>query len=191
MRVQSRNAVFPLSLVFAFTFVCTRLLAQGFAADWPATHRNDLSKWAAKTGLSFKSLDKLTKVATEEDAKEGDLWYTIENVDARTLLPQKHILLSTWMAGTGHCMTLYILKRDSSQFEKVWQSYENLCTESVLGAAKSQAMPDGRIIVRFREHSRTFDPEKEQAPAILNVEITYKWDGTSYINAGRKEQPES
>jgi hypothetical protein len=68
------------------------------------------------------------------------------------------------MAGRGHCMTLYILKRDGSQFEKVWQSYENLCTESIFGAAKSQAMPDGRIIVRFREHSRTFDPEKEQAP---------------------------
>jgi hypothetical protein len=136
-------------------------------------------------------LDKLTKVATEEDAKEGDIWYTIENVDARTFRQQKHILLSTWMAGTGHCMTLYILKRDGSQFEKVWQSYENLCTESILGSAESQAVPDGRIIVRFREHSRTFDPEKEQAPAILSVEITYKWDGASYINAGRKEQPES
>jgi hypothetical protein len=172
-------------LVIVFTFACTRLLAQGFAADWPATHRNDLSKWAAKTGLAFKSLDKLTKVATEEDAKEGDIWYTIENVDARTFRQQKHILLSTWMAGTGHCMTLYILKRDGSQFEKVWQSYENLCTESILGSAESQAVPDGRIIVRFREHSRTFDPEKEQAPAILSVEITYKWDGASYINAGR------
>jgi hypothetical protein len=191
MLVQSRSALLPLSLVIVFTFACTRLLAQGFAADWPATHRNDLSKWAAKTGLAFKSLDKLTKVATEEDAKEGDIWYTIENVDARTFRQQKHILLSTWMAGTGHCMTLYILKRDGSQFEKVWQSYENLCTESILGSAESQAVPDGRIIVRFREHSRTFDPEKEQAPAILSVEITYKWDGASYINAGRKEQPES
>jgi hypothetical protein len=190
MLAQSRNALFPLSLVFVFAFACTRLLAQGFSADWPATHRNDLSKWAAKTGVSFKSLNRLTKVATEDDAKEGDLWFAIENVDASTLRQQKHILLSTWMAGTGHCMTLYILKRDGSQFEKVWQSYENLCTESILGAAKSEAVPDGRIIVRFREHSRTFDPEKEQAPSILNVEITYEWDGTSYINAGRKEQPE-
>lgn len=45
--------------------------------------------------------------------------------------------------------------------------------------------------MRFRGHSRTFESKKEQAPAILNVEITYKWDGTSYINAGRKEQSES
>jgi hypothetical protein len=90
-----------------------------------------------------------------------------------------------WRYGVCDCVAKDV------PFEKVWQSYENLCTESMLGAAKSEAMADGRIIVRFREHSRNFDPEKEQAPAILSVEITYKWDGTSYINAGRKEQPES
>jgi hypothetical protein len=183
-KVQSRTALFSLPLVFILIFAWTRLLAQGFAADWPITHKNDLSKWAAKTGLSFKSLDRLTRVATEEDAKEGDSWYNIENVDATTLRQQKHILLSTWDAGTGHCMTLYVLKRNGSGFQKVWQSYDNLCTESVLGAAISEAMPDGRVIVRFREHSHDFD-------RVLKIEITYKWDGASYINAGRKEQPES
>jgi hypothetical protein len=60
----------------------------------------------------------------------------------------------------------------------------------ILGAATSQATQDGRIIVRFREHSKNFDPEKQEAPRILKVEITYKWDGSSYVNASRSELPE-
>lgn len=185
-KAKSRHAL-CLSLILVLSFTCTRVIAQGFAADWPAAHKKDVSKWAAKTGLSFKSVDNLTEVATAEEAKEageGDFWYAIENVDATTLRQQKHILLSTWAAGTGHCMTLYILKRNGSQFQKVWQSQENLCTESILGAAKSQARSDGRVIVRLRKHSPDFDH-------ILNVEIIYKWNGATYVNTGRREQPES
>jgi hypothetical protein len=169
------------------------VLAQGFAADWPATHKSDLSKWAAKAGLSFKTIDELTKVATEEDASgvdEGYLWYTIENVDAKTLSKQKHILLSTRAAGTGHCLTLYVLKRTGSNFEKVWQSYDNLCTRSILGAAESRAKPDGTIIVTYREYSVDSDPKKDALP-ILRVTATYKWDGTAYINTERIERPET
>ena len=192
-KVQSTSTLFSLPLVFVLTFACTRVLGQGFAADWPATHKNDLSKWAAKTGLSFKTLDELTKVATEEDASgadEGYFWYTIENVDAKTLSKQKHILLSTWAAGTGHCLTLYVLKRTGSNFEKVWQSYDNLCTRSILGAAETRAKPDGTIIVTYREYSVDSDPKKDALP-ILKVTVTYKWDGTAYINAGRIERPET
>jgi len=187
-----KRALCSLPPMFVLILPITRLFAQGFAADWPAAHRSDLSRCAAKTGLAFHSLDKLTKVATEDDAQgveEKYFWYTIENLDTTSLHQQRQILLSTWAAGTGHCMTLYVLKKTGAQFQKVWQSQENLCTESILGAARSQAMPDGRIIVRFRERSSTVD-EKEEAH-ILDVEITYKWNGTSYVKTGRKQQPES
>jgi len=149
-----------------------------------------LSKWAAKAGISFQSLDDLTRAARAQNApatdEDVDL-YIIENVDAKTL--PKRILLSTWDYGTGHCMTLHVLKRNGSQFKKIWQSGENLCTESILGAARSQAMPDGRIIVRFRMHSEHFDSEKEKEPVIFRVKITYKWDGSAYV-ANRAERPE-
>lgn len=186
------NRIFYSLLIFCLLSNRVALFAQGFAADWPATHKNDLSKWAAKTGLSFHAVDKLARVATKEDAEgeEEYFWYSIENLDATTLHQQKLIFLSTWAAGTGHCMTLYVLRRTGSKFEKIWQSEENLCTESVLGAARSQVMPDGRIIVRFRDHSQHFDPEKENEPRILKVKITYKWDGSTYMMAGRIERPE-
>jgi hypothetical protein len=173
---------------------CGLAWAQGFFSDWPQLHTKDLSKWAAKTGLSYRFLNKLTETATHVDANElekGYFWYFVENVDTKTLSKERHILLSTWAAGTGHCMTLYVLKRVGSQFQKVWESTENLCTESILGAATSQATRDGQIIVRFREHSESFDPDKEDAPRVLKVEITYKWDGSTYVNAGRNRLPET
>jgi hypothetical protein len=46
-------------------------------------------------------------------------------------------------------------------------------------------MPDGRIIVKFREYSEDYDREKEEAP-VLRVELIYKWDGTTYVYAGRQ-----
>ena len=133
-----------------------------------------------KSGLSFQLLTALTKTATSDDLKEGEgqsSLYTIENVDAKTLSRQKHILFSTWDAGTGHCLTLYVLKREGSRFEKVWQSYDNLCTRSILGAAETLAVPVGRIIVRYQEYSVDSDPEKDAL--ILRVTVTYKWDGTN------------
>lgn len=182
-------------LLIAFClFVSSRaLFAQGYASGWPEYHKKDLSKWAAKSGLSFSLLTALTKTATEDDLKdveEKDLRYTIENIDAKSLSMQKHILLSTWDAGTGHCLTLYVLTREGSHFEKVWQSYDNLCTRSILGVAKTQATPDGRIIVRYREYSVDSDPKKEALP-ILKVTVTYKWDGSSYIKVGHNERPGS
>ena len=158
-------------------------------SEWPGIHKRDLSKWTAKTGLSIQLLDELTKTASNDDGTDGGVdLYIVENIDTKTL--PKQILLSTWEYGTGHCMTLYLLQRIGSQFKKVWQSEENLCTESVLGAAKSQAMPDGRIIVRFREYSARFDPAKEKGPVVLRVKITYKREGSTYSIAGRTERPE-
>jgi len=194
-KLGDRGAFPPLTLMFFLTFACGRIFAQGFLEDWPANHKKDLSKWVANTGLSFKFLDTLTKVATKagDIEEEGYPMYIIENVDAKTLRKQKHILLSTWDYGTGHCMTLYVIKTNGSRFQKVWQSQENLCTTSMLGAAKSQALADGRIIVRFRDYdnSSRFNPEKDDAPRIVNVEVTYKWDGASYIKVGRNERAES
>jgi len=137
-------------------------------------------------------LSELTETATYDDAKEvedGYFWYFIENVDMKTLSKRKHILLSTQAAGTGHCLTLYVLKKNGARLEKVWQSQDNLCTTSVLGAAKTQAKPDGRIIVRYREYLQDYGPEKAEAP-ILRVKVIYKWDGATYVNAGRTEWPE-
>jgi len=193
MRGNSDNKTTRCLLIaLCFCVSCRFLFAQGFVEDWPELHKKDLSKWAAKTGLSFRFLSELTETATYDDAKEvedGYFWYFIENVDVKTLSKRKHILLSTWAAGTGHCLTLYVLKKDGARLEKVWQSQDNLCTTSVLGAAKTQAMPDGRIIVRYREYLQDYGPEKAEAP-ILRVKVIYKWDGATYVNAGRTEWPE-
>lgn len=50
-------------------------------------------------------------------------------------------------------------------------------------------MPDGRIIVRYREYSQDYDPGKEEAP-VLRVKVIYKWDGATYVSAGRTVRPE-
>ena len=188
-----QNRTIQWILVAFCLFVSSRtLFAQGYASGWPEYHKKDLSNWAAKSGLSFSLLTALTKTATQDDLKEveeNDVRYTIENIDTKSLSKQKHILLSTWDAGTGHCMTLYVLKREGGHFEKIWQSYNNLCTRSILGAAKTRAMPDGTIIVRYREYSVDSDPKNEALP-ILRVKVTYKWDGSTYVIAGRTEQPE-
>ena len=181
-----------LVFVLCLCVSCRFLSAQGFVEDWPELHKKDLSKWAAKTSLSFRFVSELTKTATHDDVKDVEeeyFWYTIENVDTKTLSRRGHILLSTWAAGTGHCLTLYVLKHEGAHFEKVWQSNDNLCTESILGAARTQAMPDGRIIVRFREYSEDYDRAKEQ-PRILQVKLIYKWDGATYAYAGRAARPE-
>ena len=185
--VYSRT-IHCLVVVFCLCVSCRFLFAQGFVEDWPELHKRDLSKWAAKTGLPFQFVSELTKTATRDDVKDVEeeyFWYTIENVDTKTLSKRGHILLSTWAAGTGHCLTVYVLKHEGAHFEKVWQSNNNLCTESVLGAAKTQVIPDGRIIVSFRDYDR----EKEEAP-ILRVKLIYKWDGATYVYAGRTVRPE-
>jgi hypothetical protein len=193
MRRNAYNrTIHCLLIVFCLCVSCRFLFAQGFVEDWTELHKKDLSKWAAKTGLPFRLVSELTKTATRDDVRnveEEYFWYTIENVDIKTLSQRKHILLSTWANGTGHCLTLYVLKQEGAHFEKVWHSTDNLCTESVLGAAKTQAMPDGRIIVRFREYSEDYDGEKDQ-PSILRAKLIYKWDGATYAYAGRTLRPE-
>ena len=191
-RRENNRTIHFLPVAACLVFGCHLLLAQSDISRWPEFHRNDLSKWAAKTGKSVRFLNELTKTATREDAKDvgdGDFPYTIENVDTQSLSQRGQILLSTWAAGTGHCLTLYVLKREGSRFEKVWQSYDNLCTRSILGAAETRAVPNGRIIVKYRKYSADSDPKKDALP-ILRVAITYKWDGAAYINAGRTERPE-
>lgn len=191
-RKESSKTIHFISIAACLVFGCHLLLAQSDLSRWPEFHRDDLSKWAAKTGKSVRFLDELTKAATSDDAKDleaGHFPYTIENVDTQTLSRRDHILLSIWAAGTGHCLTLYVLKREGSRFEKVWQSYDNLCTRSILGAAETHTMSDGRIIVKYRQYSVDSDPKKDALP-ILRVTVTYKWDGSAYINAGRTERPE-
>jgi hypothetical protein len=195
MRLNADNRTIQ-SLLIAFCLFasCRFLFAQGFVSDWPELHKQDLSRWAAKSNLSVQFLSKLTETATREDAndvEEGYFQYLIENVDAKSFSQRNQILLSTWAAGTGHCLTLYVLKKEGSRIEKVWQSHDNLCTASILGAAKTQAMPDGRIIVRYREYSQDHDHGARQEPPILRVKVIYKWDGVTYVNAGRTERPES
>lgn len=193
MRLISGNRTIQcLFIALCLCVSCRYLFAQGLASDWPDLHKKDLSKWAAKTGLTFRLLSQLTEAATHDDAKdleEGYFQYLIENIDTKTLSERKHILLSTWAAGTAHCLTLYVLKSEGTRFAKIWQSYDNLCTASVLGAAETQAVPDGRIIVSYREYSQDYDPGKEQAP-VLRVKVIYKWDGVTYVNAGRTVRPE-
>jgi hypothetical protein len=181
-------------LLLAFSLCASSdfLLSQGFSPDWPELHKKDLSKWAAKSGLSTRLLGELAETATHHDAKDvedGYFQYFIENVDAKTLSKQKQILFSTWAPGTGHCLTLYMLKKEGTHFEKIWQSYDNLCTRSILGAAETQAMRDGRITVRYREYSVDSDPKKAALP-VLRITVTYRWDGATYTNAGRTERPE-
>ena len=191
-RNENSRLIHSLLLGMCLFVSCRVLFAQGYASGWPEYHKKDISKWVNKSGLSFQLLTSLAKTATSDDLKEVEeqyFWYTIENVDAKTLSKQKHILLSTWAAGTGHCLNLYVLKRKGGHFEKVWQSYDNLCTRSILGVAETQAMPDGTIIVRYPEYSLDSNPEKEALP-ILRVTVTYKWDGATYIKAGQTEQPE-
>ncbi len=181
-----------LTLAECLMFGSHFLLAQSDASRWPEIHKSDLSEWAAKTGKSLRYLDQLTKTATSdnsENAAEEDSPYTIENIDTHTLAQRHHILLSTWMAGTGHCLTVYVLKRQDSHFEKVWQSYDNFCTRSILGPAKARATSDGRIVVNYREYAVDSDATKDASP-ILRVTVTYKWDGSAYVNAGRTERPE-
>lgn len=190
----SSVVLFSLVLTIVLFTVPSCLEAQGFAEDWRRVHEKDLVKWSKKTGLSIRRLDDLMKVARHDGSEESDPdhdWYSVENLDTSTLRGRGHILLSTWDAGTGHCMTVYILERSGNEFRKLWQSTENLCTASVLGAATSQALPDGRIVIRFRDYSSDFDPEMEEHPRVLNIKLTYKWNGSSYVSAGRLERPEA
>ncbi len=190
-RNERRRVFFTLLLVMCLSAFCRLLFAQASLSDWPEYHKKDLARWATKSGRSFSWVKALTEAATEESSTEADPQnlYTIESIDAKTLKKRKQILFSTWDAGTGHCLTLYVLKSAGSSFEKIWQSNDNLCTRSILGAAKTQAMPDGRIIVRYREYSVDSDPAKNALP-ILRVVITYKWDGIAYSKSRRVERPE-
>ena len=107
-------------LLLAFSLCASSdfLFSQGFASDWPELHKKDLSKWAAKSGPSARLLSELVETATHDDAKDVEdryFQYFIENVDAKTLNKQKQILFSTSAPGTGHCLTLYVLKREGTQ----------------------------------------------------------------------------
>jgi hypothetical protein len=193
-RSEVVNAALGCSFLALCLGICVLdLFAQGPIPDWPEFHRKDVTQWADRTGLSISFVDQLAREATrgEVENEADEYWnqYEIENIDAKTLNAGKHILLATWDPGTGHYLQIYVLKRRGAGFEVIWRSSENFATASILGAARTQTMPDGRIIVRFRDYSKDYDPEKSEAP-IIKVRVTFKWNGTTYINTGRREQPE-
>jgi hypothetical protein len=180
-------------LTFSLSICVLDLFAQSPIPDWPEFHRKDITQWANKTGLSFEFVNQLTREATkgEVENEADEYWnqYEKENIDAKTLSAQEHLLLATWDPGTGHYLRICVLKRRGAGFEVIWRSSENFATASILGAARTQATPDGKIIVSFRYYSKDYDPEKSGAP-IIKVTVTFKWNGTTYVNTGRREQPE-
>jgi hypothetical protein len=152
------------------TFCCF-LYGQSPSTDlWKVLHRKDDVAWSQKTGLPARVIrDLRVQTGISDQMQEG----RIENVDIKSLSVRNHILFVT-SAGNGHCLSLNVFGRSSSQFRSVWQSSEapdgsGFCKE---GEGNPSAYGrNGYIFVKI--------PTKINGQLVARL-LKYKWDGQTY-----------
>jgi len=169
--------------------ICTVALLA--AAVYAQTDRTALVKaqrdredqhWAQTSGLSVSDIQALRQIAGISDPAIGS---RILVLDASTLKQRNHILFAEM--GTGHCMRVHVIERNSTGFTEVWslneaprplwlpasRSGNGICSQAPK-APSAHATADGRIVVEVPILS---DPFLRTLPVST---YWFTWNGAKY-----------
>lgn len=156
------------------------------AGKWSNIHRAEEEQWATKTHTSRNSIRQMVSAAGLQETDD----FNIENLDLIGLRERGQVLLATWDAGTGHCLTVYVLRANGkSGYKKLFEADQdsndqNFCSQSVLGAAHAYTSM-GAVVVEMPIDSGGGSGNPFTAPATVDLLCsTFTWNGEIYKSSG-------
>jgi hypothetical protein len=81
-------------------------------------HQSEEKYWSQKEHVSpVKVREMISAVGLDR----GEA-FNIDNLDTHTLAAKKQVLFSVSESGTGHCLTVYVLQAEGTNYRKIWSA---------------------------------------------------------------------
>jgi hypothetical protein len=179
------NSAWKTGTLLLVVVLSTVASTQKSSVKTSAVQAKQEQKWAARTHTSTDTIHLMLAAAGLNSRDD----FEIENLDLNGLRSRKQVLLSTWDYGTGHCLTVYVLRSiDRNGYDEIFETDgagdQNFCTESVLGGAHAY-LSDGRIIVQMPTGTQGGHGSPFNGPKFIELSCsTFVWNGHSYVLDG-------
>jgi hypothetical protein len=164
--------------ILALSFIGTAAVPRGIAAQgpvepafWETFHREDIRRWAAKSGLSVKTIERIIMSIGRDDDP-----YSIRAIDVKSLAKRGQIFVALTGPPTGHALAVYVV-RARPPYSDIWDVSElfesgscpdvTFATESVLGEATASVSTRGQIVVRIPTRNTEANKDGEYTAYLL------------------------
>lgn len=152
-------------------------------ARWRCFQQQELKAWAKRIAVSPETFSRALRVIGRRLGDAEDKW-TLENAQLFAVGHANFLLLSIWDEGTGHCLSVDLLKPTGTSF-KQFQTLTDpshggeICTESLAGPARA-IEKNGRIVISAPGLSGPPPDDSTESPRDLEVQ-TFAWNGREFV----------